>query len=315
MLKKILKCILKYPIIVINRIYIWSYFKIRKKSDNYKEITPEGNQRILILAPHVDDETIGLGGTIIKYATSDNKISLVYLTDGSGSTSNKSKEDTIKERMNEGYKVKESYGLSNLYFLGEIDGALDSRDMEITNKLVEILENEKPDIIFSPFLIDGNTDHVETTKILSKALEIWNPNFDKILLYQVNTLIDPILVNRVSILDKRLYEEKVNKYKIFASQWAMGFSVFNLLDRGRAIMYKNGFSAEVFIKSTYSTLSEMIRKLEENNFQPASFKQISSEFTLIFSFVKSRKMKIIFNGLVENVVNFKSEGGSSYRAY
>lgn len=296
---------------VINRIYVWIYFKTKKKYNRYEEIVPEGKQSILILAPHVDDETIGLGGTIIKYADLGNKISLVYLTDGSGSTSYKSKEDTVKERMEEGYKVKESYGLNNLYFLGEVDGALDSGDTEVTNRIVEILEKEKPDIIFSPFLIDGNTDHVETTKILSNALQIWSPEFERIFLYQVNTLIDPILVNSVSLLDKELYEKKSNKYKIFASQWAMGFSVFNLLNRGRALMYKNSFGVEVFIKLNYSTLREMIKQLEDNNFYPEIFKQISSEFTLVFAFIKSRKSKVFYNNLVGNVIKIKELGGSS----
>ncbi len=38
--------------------------------------------------PHVDDETIGLGGTLLKHKEVNNQRALVYLTDGGGSTTN-----------------------------------------------------------------------------------------------------------------------------------------------------------------------------------------------------------------------------------
>lgn len=299
---------------VINRIYIWIYFKLRKDHNNYEEIIPEGHERVLVLAPHVDDETIGLGGTIIKYTNKRCKLDLVYLTDGSGSTSHKSKEETARERMEEGYKVKEEYGFNNVYFLEKVDGTLNSNDEELISELVSILQREKPNTIFSPFLIDGNIDHIETTKALSKALEIWNENFEGIYLYQVNTLIDAEIVNAISPLDKRTYEEKLEKFNIFKSQWAMGFSVFNLLDRGRAIKCGNSHAVEEFARVNSQSLEKIVEKLEKENFNPQLFKQISSEFTLILTFMKSRKDKMFYNKLVKETIENKKLGGSSYRA-
>lgn len=299
---------------MINRIYIWIYFKTRKTKDIYKEIIPEGNERILVLAPHVDDETIGLGGTIIKYANKNCKMDLVYLTDGRGSTSHKSEEETAKERMEEGHIVKEKYGFNNVYFLERIDGTLNSNHKELIDDILGILQKEKPNTIFTPFLVDGNIDHIETTKAISKALEIWDDNFQEIYLYQVNTIIDSEIVNAISILDTDIYEKKLDKFNIFKSQWAMGFSVFNLLDKGRAVKYKNCYAVEEFVRVNYEKLQEMVDMMRKENFNPQMFKQISSEFTLIFTFIKSRKNKIFYNKLVKEIIENNKLGGSSTRA-
>lgn len=315
MIRRLIKMILKYPIMFINRIYLWFYFKTSKINEEYMEIIPNGNEKILVLSPHVDDETIGLGGTIIKYNNSGSQMSLVYLTDGSGSTSNKSKEETAKERMEEGYEIKESYGFNDIYFLEKVDGTLNSKDKQLIDEILQILDKEKPDIIFSPFLIDGNIDHVETTKALEKALAIWNKEFKNIYLYQVNSLINPKIINRTSFLDKNTYMEKLDKFNIFQSQWAMGFSAFNLLDKRRALMYKKGYAVENFVGIDYIILKEIIDKLEKEKFNPQIFKQISSEFTLVYAIMKSRKKKKLYSKSVKEILENKELGGSSYGAY
>ena len=37
---------------------------------------------ILIIVAHPDDEVLGMGGTIAKYASNGDKVSIVYLTTG-----------------------------------------------------------------------------------------------------------------------------------------------------------------------------------------------------------------------------------------
>lgn len=300
---------------MINRILIWFYFIRRRNHKNHHVISSKGNKNILVLSPHVDDETIGLGGTLIKYAKEGAKLNLVYLTDGSGSTSHKSKEEVIKERMEEGYKIRDSYGFDNVYFLGETDGTLDSKKSNLLDRLVNILEKENPNIIFSPFLIDGNIDHVETTKAMAKALELWDNSFEDIYLYQVNTIIDPDLVNVVNLLNDKEFKEKLDKFDIFKSQWAMGFSIFHSLDKGRALMYREGFAAEAFVNLDLQTLEETIKELEIRGFSPQIFRQISSEFTLLPSFMKSRKEKAIYNALMKDIMANKELGGKPFRAH
>lgn len=303
MLKKIIKLIIKYPIILLNRVYIFLYFKTNKAKLENREIECTKNDKIIVLAPHVDDETIGLGGTLVKYSKQNIAMSLVYMTDGSGSTTDKSKEEIIKERMEEGHRIKAAYGFQNIYFLEQIDGHLNSNDEALLDKLENVLNHEKPTVIFSPFLVDGNNDHIETTKALSKVLKQLNNKVANIFLYQVNTVIEPKIVNTISVLDKTIYNEKSDKYKIFESQWAMGFSIFNLLSRARSWNYSIGYAIEVFVKLSALQLEQSIILFSEKKFNPNDYKQISSEFTLIKAMEKSKKEKQYYTELFDSLIN------------
>src|SRR5882757_7184185 len=46
-----------------------------------------GRERVVVLAPHMDDETIGCGGTLALHAQRGAEITVVFMTDGrAGST-------------------------------------------------------------------------------------------------------------------------------------------------------------------------------------------------------------------------------------
>src|SRR5262245_2441565 len=44
--------------------------------------TEPGGQRVLVLAPHPDDEVIGCGGTLYKHTRAGHAVTVVYMTDG-----------------------------------------------------------------------------------------------------------------------------------------------------------------------------------------------------------------------------------------
>lgn len=309
-MKKALKSILKYPIIILNRIYIYGYFKITKNNDKYKEIQINESERIMVLSPHVDDESIGLGGTLIKYGQAGNKMSLVYLTDGSGSTSNKSLEETIEERRQEGIQVEKSYGFESLYFLDQVDGDLNANEDGLLESLKRIIEKERPDSIFTPFLIDGNRDHIETTRLLSKVLDESQVLPKNIYLYQVNNFIHPSLVNTISRLDEEVSKIKDGKYEIFKSQWAMGFDIYSLMERARGSNYGTENRVEVFVKVDRRQLKHGISYLRSHHFNPQDFKQISSEFTFLRGVFKNYQNKNKYNKKLIDILEQKM-GGSS----
>ena len=229
-------------------------------------------------------------------------MALVYLTDGGGSTSNLSREEIINERKREGEKIKDIYGFREVYFLDEVDGALDSEKRELITKIVNILNEEQPTIIYTPFLLDGHRDHVETTRVIIKALKIWDKDFDGIYMYEVNSPIIPILVNSLSVMDERLYNQKGEIYHVFNSQWAMDFSVFRLLDRKRRFIAKNGYGAEVFIKTDLDTLVEIEKELKIEGFVPEQFRQLSSHYNLLFSFRTNKDLKKIYGDKINKVL-------------
>jgi LmbE family N-acetylglucosaminyl deacetylase len=301
--KKLIKIILKYPLKLINYIYTYFYYKNNSigKSYNAQDMLIE-NGKVLVLSPHVDDETIGLGATLFKHKKMDSEMSLVYMTDGGGSTTDTSREELIAIRKAEGEKVKETYGFKSLYFLDEIDGELDFNKEDLIDKIVNILEIEKPNIIYTPFLIDGHRDHVATTKALISALKTWNKNFENIYMYEINSPIKPELINSINPMDKKDYVKKGEVYNIFDSQWAMDFNAFRLMDRRKGYLIENTYGAEIFVKADLESLIEMEETLENEGFKPEQFRQLSSHYNLLFAFRSNKELKEKYNEKVSDIL-------------
>ena len=312
MLKKLIKAILKYPIRLLNHIYTHLYYKthISSKECRVNHMAEKGD-KVLVFSPHVDDETIGLGATLLKYKGLGNQVSLVYLTDGGGSTSNLSRKDLIDSRKREGEELKDIYGLKKVYFLNQMDGSLDSQNQELVSGLVHILKGEEPTIIYTPFLLDGHRDHMETTRTVMKALSIWRGDFDKIYMYEVNCPINPMLINTLSIMDKELYRQKGEIYNVFISQWAMDFDVFNMLDRKKRFLLgdKDGYGAEVFIRTNLNMLVEIDKELERKGFKPKQFRQLSSHYNLLLSFIINRNLKGTYNRSINRILSRVGDNG------
>lgn len=308
-MKKLLKGLLKYPLQIVNRIYTYFYYKNNKVGENCNinnMFIDSG--KVLVLSPHVDDETIGLGATLLKYKALATEMSLVYMTDGGGSTTDISREELVSIRKKEGMEVKEAYGFETIYFLDEVDGRLDPNREKLINKLVTILETENPTIIYTPFLLDGHRDHVGTTKALIKALKIWNKTFKNIYMYEVNLPIEPKLINSVHIMDKSDYMAKDEIYKIFKSQWVMGFNAFRLLDKRKRYLFNEGYGGEVFVKVDLQTLLEIEDFLDREGFKPEEFKQLSSHYNLLLAFNYNKALKSKYNeGIYEIIKNLETK--------
>ena len=43
---------------------------------------PVGGQRVLVVAPHPDDEALGCGGTIMRHIASGDSVAVLIVTDG-----------------------------------------------------------------------------------------------------------------------------------------------------------------------------------------------------------------------------------------
>ncbi len=299
---------------IINRIYTkYVYFRYHKK-DMYDVDHLMGlKDRVIVFAPHVDDETIGLGGTLFKYKEKSDEVYIVYLTDGSGATTELSEKELISKRRSEAQTLKEIYGIKEIIFLDYKDSKLDYRDDRLIRDLKGVIEDIKPTIIYTPFLIDSHIDHYNTTLAVVNAMENINTldkNNLKILCYQVNSPIMPELITNITALTKEQFENKNRVFRVFTSQWAMGFNVFILIDERQTIYYKKGVAAEVFVKADLDSLSIASKYLIENGYNPLDYVQVSSEFNLIKAFRHNKDKKREFSNKIAEIL-FGKEGGSA----
>lgn len=165
---------------------------LNNPSDLFRPTTD--HLKILVLAPHPDDDIFALGGTLTKFAKNRDEITILYLCDGSKGTSSGIRDSSmIIKRKKEAKEATQCLGIENLIFWGYRDGQLTSNSTS-TKALAEVILKLKPDIIFLPSLSDNHPDHLVTTDILYKSLfksdltisdfpyliasfEIWTPLF------------------------------------------------------------------------------------------------------------------------------------------
>jgi len=131
--------------------------------------------RILVLAPHPDDESIGCGGLLLKYP---GQCDVVVLTDGRhGGLSGQDETETVNLRKSEFERTMAFAGVRKWVFLGVEDGKL-SENFE---KFAE-LDINGYDAIFCPAPGENHEDHACVYEFLLKlkpqvqifGYEVWS---------------------------------------------------------------------------------------------------------------------------------------------
>jgi LmbE family N-acetylglucosaminyl deacetylase len=114
--------------------------------------------KVLVVAVHPDDETLGCGGTLLKHKNSGDEINWLIATDISESEGYDKK--TIQIREDEITKVDKLYGFNSVNRLGLLTTKVDEYSMsELISKISFVINNIKPNIIYLPFKGDVHSDH------------------------------------------------------------------------------------------------------------------------------------------------------------
>lgn len=166
------------------------------------------DEKALCIAPHPDDETFGMGGTIAKYK--DN-FDVICLTNGAKGIKNTEVQDVIQIRENEfknALNIAEVQKFSNL--------SIEDKAVLESYNIFSTINIEEYDYIFIPNLIDTHIDHRACFQHLCKLLQNKKHKSDlKIMFYEVwGALASPNVL--VDISD--VIETKINMIKCYKSQ-------------------------------------------------------------------------------------------------
>lgn len=123
----------------------------------FKTALPEAS-KVLILAAHPDDETLGCGGAIALHKKAEAEVRVIVFTDG-GAVSHKGGEDIASLRKKEAELSGKILGIDKIYFYGLPDGSLNSHASEARKALKDVVNNYKPDLIYAPSAVDFHPDH------------------------------------------------------------------------------------------------------------------------------------------------------------
>lgn len=136
--------------------------------------------RILVFAPHNDDEVLGVGGTIAKYAKQGHE---VYICEVTAWLQNMESANRLQQQAREAHDI---LGVKESIFLNLPVVHLKETDTHIKNKkFCEVVERVKPEIAFIPHTGDMHIDHAETAMAAMVALRpISNPQLKAIYAYE-----------------------------------------------------------------------------------------------------------------------------------
>jgi LmbE family N-acetylglucosaminyl deacetylase len=139
----------------------------------------EDSRRVLVVAPHPDDETLGCGGLIAKLARRQTAFQFVFVTDGSAShlgSQSWPRRRLVAQRKAEAGEALNRLGVgySQRIFLGLTDSAMPavfSAEWQIVLVRVEAIVREfQPDLALLPWRRDPHRDHQDSWMLANTAL-------------------------------------------------------------------------------------------------------------------------------------------------
>lgn len=154
--------------------------------------------RVLVIAPHPDDETIGCGGTIARLAAAGAVVDVVVCTDGDATIgAATSRAETARRRRAETVEACMLLGACPPRFLGLPDGDLPAHVDELAAALDEAIEATRPQAVLAPWALERHPDHRAVITALARAaahpeVEVWG--------YEVHS---PLQATHVVPLDER----------------------------------------------------------------------------------------------------------------
>ena len=170
--------------------------------------------KILVIAPHPDDEVLGMGGTI-KKLSKKNKIILCVVSEGA--TAQYKDKKMIKVRRDSCKKTAKILGISQTVFLDYPDMRLNLSHLDINKKLEEIIEKYRPKIVYTAPKNDLNLDH---QVVFNSTLVACRPKsgVKQILCYEIqgNTKV-PFVPNVFENIEKE-FSYKIKGFKMYKSE-------------------------------------------------------------------------------------------------
>ncbi|MEC4985741.1 MAG: PIG-L deacetylase family protein [Oscillatoria sp. PMC 1068.18] len=132
--------------------------------------------KIIIVAPHPDDETLGCGGAIASLRTSGTAVQVLVISDGTRSHPNSRKYPAPKLK-----KLREAETLaamkilgiapSQVTFCGLPDGAVKNSFAEGKSSICQYLKQFPPTTIFLPWRKDPHPDHQATWQLIDTCIK------------------------------------------------------------------------------------------------------------------------------------------------
>jgi len=171
--------------------------------------------RVLVVAPHMDDEVIGPAGTLLLHRQTGSQLGVAFVSDSAGDPSQTGVASETAQRKLEAQAAAQYVGFELVHFLDYADGLLSLHETQIGSDLATLLHEWQPTTLFCPFPTDHHRDHQATAAAVTAAIresdwhgEVWG--------YEVWSTLWPNTVIDIS----EVVEKKRAAIELHASQVA-----------------------------------------------------------------------------------------------
>ena len=216
--------------------------------------------KILVVAVHPDDETLGCGGTLLKHKHDGDEIYWLICT--------KIDEDSdyYTTRENEIKQASDIYKFDGVFSLGLKTMRVDEYSMsELIGKVSKVINDIKPNIIYLPFKSDVHSDHRKIFEASYSCTKVFRYPFIK-KIYMMETLSetefapgvkeDAFVPNSFVDISKYL-DKKIEIMKIFKSE--IGEHPFPRSERNlRALATLRGATCRCEYAESFMLLKEIL---------------------------------------------------------
>lgn len=215
--------------------------------------------KVLVVAVHPDDETLGGGGTILKHKAQGDEIYWMVMTGPRKGDMPHFTDEFLSKRDAMLNGIANEYGFDETIKLGFPTQMLHTLDLrEIIQKISEVFKRIQPNIVYMMFANDVHSDHrVAFDVVYSCTKSFRYPFIEKIYMIEAlsetdfaiaipgNTFVPNVFVDITDYMDKKLEIMSMFKGEVQQDPYPRSLSNIKALARVRGsragVMYAEAF--------------------------------------------------------------------------
>jgi LmbE family N-acetylglucosaminyl deacetylase len=194
MLRPMLRAVRDTGMAIVERLWVFGFALAgRVARPNARRWSSPGGQRVLAVAPHPDDETIGCGGVLARHRACNDEVCIAYITDGRRSRAlGLGPEEMARRRREEAMASAAALGVDQVEWFDLLEG--EWADEQLEPGLQALLRRFAPQIVYAPSRVDFHPEHARVARVLALALAE-APADTQVRVYQVQVPLTSVLTN------------------------------------------------------------------------------------------------------------------------
>jgi LmbE family N-acetylglucosaminyl deacetylase len=228
-----------------------------------------GGQRILVVAPHPDDEACGCAGTLIRHQRCGDTICIAYITDGRRSRAlGLGPDEMARRRRQEAAASAAALDAERVAWFGLPEGEWTAGQLQLG--LGALIREFAPDIVYTPSLIDFHPEHYKVAYVLGPLLASV-ADTPRVRVYQVQVPLSAALTNLVVDISG-IVAESTRLLHIYATQWGSVARTVRMRRYGAAF-YGQRRQAEAFWELPVDRY-QMLHAMPPDDWSPHTFRSL-----------------------------------------